>query len=47
MKFLKVTAPIDEFDRIIDQYISKYEIQIENTVAELKDITNQIGRAHV
>lgn len=40
MKFLKLTGPIDELDRIIEQYISKYDIQIENAVVELKDVSN-------
>ncbi len=38
MKFFKITGPVAEFDRVISDYISRYEIQIENAVAELKDL---------
>ena len=29
MKFLSVTGPKDDIDRVIDQYLSKYDIQLE------------------
>lgn len=39
MRFVKLTGPADKFDLAVEQYVSKYEIQLENAVAELKDIT--------
>lgn len=38
MKFLSITGPKNDIDRVIDQYLSKYEIQLENTLAELKTV---------
>ncbi len=38
MKFLTVTGPRDDIDRVTDQYLSKYEIQLENALSELKDV---------
>lgn len=40
MKFLSLTGPKDDIDRVIDQYLSKYEIQLENTLSELKSVQN-------
>lgn len=45
MKFLKLTGPINELDRIVEQYVSRYNIQIENAVAELKDVSNLMSHA--
>lgn len=38
MKFLTITGPKDEIDRVTEQYISKYEIHLENALSELKDV---------
>lgn len=38
MKFLSITGPKNDIDRVIDQYLSKYEIQLENTLSELKSV---------
>jgi V/A-type H+-transporting ATPase subunit I len=38
MKFLTLSGPKDDIDRIADKYLSKYEIQLENTLSELKDV---------
>ena len=38
MKFLSVTGPKDDIDRVIDQYLSKYDIQLENALSELKTV---------
>jgi len=40
MKFLTITGPKNDIDRVIDQYLSKYEIQLENTLSELKNVEN-------
>ena len=36
MKFLSISGPKTDIDRVCDQYLSKYEMQLENAVAELK-----------
>lgn len=38
MKFLSITGPKDDIDRVIDQYLSRYEIQLENALSELKTV---------
>lgn len=38
MKFLTVTGPKDSLDRVIENYLSKYEFQLENALTELKDV---------
>lgn len=38
MKFLTVTGPKDDIDRVTDKYLSRYEIQLENALSELKDV---------
>ena len=38
MKFLNITGPKDDIDRIIETYISKYDFQLENALSELKDV---------
>lgn len=38
MKFLTITGPKNDIDRVVDDYLSKYDIQLENALAELKDI---------
>ena len=38
MKFLSITGPKDDIDRVVEQYLSKYEIQLENALSELKTV---------
>lgn len=40
MKFLSITGPKDDIDRVIDQYLSKYDIHLENALSELKTVKN-------
>ena len=40
MKFLSVTGHKDDMDRVIDQYLSKHEMQYENALSELKTVSN-------
>ncbi len=36
MRFLSITGPRDDFDRVVNQYLSKYSIHLENALTELK-----------
>lgn len=36
MKFVSITGPNDDIDRVINQYLSKYEIHLENSMLELQ-----------
>ena len=38
MQFISLTGPREDFDRVIDCYISKYDIQLENAMSELKNV---------
>ncbi|MDY3919939.1 MAG: V-type ATPase 116kDa subunit family protein [Candidatus Limivivens sp.] len=38
MKFLSITGPKTDIDRVVDQYLSKYEIHLENALSELKTV---------
>jgi len=38
MKFLSITGPKDDLDRVIETYLSRYDIQLENALAELKTV---------
>ena len=38
LKFLSITGPKDDIDRVIDTYLSKYEIHLENALSELKTV---------
>lgn len=40
MKFISITGPKDDIDRVSSQYLSKYEIQLENALSELKTADN-------
>lgn len=40
MKFLSITGPKEDIDRVIDTYLSKYEIHLENALSELKTVTD-------
>ncbi|MFR1833985.1 MAG: V-type ATP synthase subunit I [Lachnospiraceae bacterium] len=38
MKFLSISGPKDDIDRVVDQYLSRYEIHLENALSELKTV---------
>ena len=40
MKFLSITGPREDIDRVVDTYLSRYEIQLENALSELKTVKN-------
>lgn len=40
MKFISITGPKLDIDRVTNQYLSKYEIQLENALSELKTVDN-------
>ena len=35
MKFLSITGPKADIDRVVNTYLSKYEIHLENALSEL------------
>ena len=35
MKFLSITGPKSDIDRVVNEYLSKYEIHLENAMAQL------------
>ena len=38
MKFLSITGPKADIDRVVNQYLVKYEIQLENAMAQLNTV---------
>lgn len=40
MKFLSITGPRADIDRMTETYLSKYEIHLENALAELTEVAN-------
>ena len=38
MKFLSITGPMDDIERMAGQYLSRYEFQLENALTELKTV---------
>ena len=40
MKFLSISGPRTDIDRVCDVYLSRYEMQLENAVTELKTTDN-------
>lgn len=38
MKFLSITGPKEDIDRVVDTYLSRYEIHLENALSELKTV---------
>lgn len=40
MKFLSITGPKGDIDRVVDTYLSKYEIHLENALAQLTQVQN-------
>ena len=40
MKFLSITGPKADIDRMTETYLSKYEIHLENALSELTEVVN-------
>ena len=40
MKFVNISGPRDDIDRVTDLYLSRYEIQLESALSELKTVDN-------
>lgn len=40
MKFLSITGPKADIDRVVNDYLSKYEIHLENALSELQGVQN-------
>lgn len=47
MKFLSISGPRTDIDRVCEEYLSKYEMQLENAVTELKSTNNLLPFAEV
>lgn len=47
MKFLSISGPRTDIDRVCEVYLSKYEMQLENAVTELKTTDNLLPFAEV
>lgn len=40
MKFVNISGPRNDIDRVMDLYLSRYEIQLESALSELKTVDN-------
>lgn len=40
MKFLSISGPRSDIDRVCEVYLSRHEMQLENAIAELKTTEN-------
>lgn len=40
MKFVTISGPLGDIDRVTDQYLSKHEIHLESALSELKTVEN-------
>ena len=40
MKFMSITGPRADIDRVVNEYLSKYEIHLENALSKLKTVEN-------
>ena len=40
MKFISITGPKADIDRVVNTYLSKYEIHLENALSELTSVAN-------
>ena len=38
MQFVSITGPKADIDRVVDQYLSRYEIHLENALAQLQTV---------
>ena len=47
MKFLSISGPRTDIDRMCQVYLSRHEMQLENAIAELKTTENLIPFAEV
>ena len=51
MKFINISGPRNDIDRVTDLYLSRYEIQLESALSELKTVDNlrpfKSDRSHV
>ena len=47
MKFLSISGPRTDIDRMCQVYLSRHAMQLENAIAELKTTENQIPFAAV
>lgn len=47
MKFLSISGPRTDIDRVCDEYLSKYEMQLENAITELRTTDNLLPFAEV
>ena len=44
MKFLSISGPKNDIDRVCEVYLSKYEMQLENAAAELRSEERRVGK---
>ena len=42
MKFISISGPRDDLDRMVNQILSHYEIHLENAMSELKSVSKLI-----
>ena len=42
MKFVSITGPREDIDRVVNNYLSRYEIHLENALTELTDVKNPL-----
>ncbi len=40
MSFINIMGPENDFDRVVQNYLSKYDMQLENALSELKTVRN-------
>lgn len=40
MKFMRITGPKEDINRVIDEYLKKYELHVENALSELSSVHN-------
>ena len=40
MKFVSITGPKEDIDRVVNSYLCRYEIHLENALTELTDVKN-------
>ena len=45
MQFLSITGPKADFDRVVDTYLSKYEMHLENALTEVKNAVRPTATA--
>ena len=43
MKFINISGPRDDIDRVTDLYLSRYEIQLESALSELKTVARSLN----